>query len=305
MNIFVAATMGDDGPDMSLFDFSSSDDEGKPKAKDKDAAQSSDSKAILKRHRQEEQQIRTEAKAKVRSIPKGDREAKQKADEELEKALAEMSARHAQELATAEGADGTAAIQAGMAGMGVSGGGKSGKKKSKKEKAEEEERAREKRISDHHAGAGPSERDVELGKLEAILSPLGLAVHDIAADGHCLYRSLAHQLQAGGEPIDFTQCRADIAAYMRKHPHDFEPYLEEGCTDFGAYCETVEHSSEWGGQLEIAALAHARKRKVTVYSADAPALTAGEEYDDESPILLAFHRHYFGLGAHYNAVVPK
>ena len=144
--------------------------------------------------------------------------------------------------------------------MGVSGGGKSGKKKSKKEKAEEEERAREKRISDHHAGAGPSERDVELGKLEAILSPLGLAVHDIAADGHCLYRSLAHQLQAGGEPIDFTQCRADIAAYMRKHPHDFEPYLEEGCTDFGAYCETVEHSSEWGGQLEIAALAHARKQ---------------------------------------------
>jgi OTU domain-containing protein 6 len=120
-----------------------------------------------------------------------------------------------------------------------------------------------------------------------------------------LYRSLAHQLQAGGEPIDFTQCRADIAAYMRKHPHDFEPYLEEGCTDFGAYCETVELSSEWGGQLEIAALAHARKRKVTVYSADAPALTAGEEYDDESPILLAFHRHYFGLGAHYNAVVPK
>ena len=92
----------------------------------------------------------------------------------------------------------------------------------------------------------------------------------------------------------------DVAAF-----EELPAFTEEGCTDFGAYCETVEHSSEWGGQLEIAALAHARKRKVTVYSADAPALTAGEEYDDESPILLAFHRHYFGLGAHYNAVVPK
>jgi len=173
------------------------------------------------------------------------------------------------------------------------------------QKAEEEERAREKRIADHHAGAGPSEREIELGKLEALLTPLGMQLQDIPADGHCLYRSLAHQLQAGGEPVEFQQCRKDIASHMRAHPNDFAPYLED-CADLSAYCETVEHSNEWGGQVEITAFAHARKRKVVVFSADAPhTLTTGEEYDDPCPINLAYHRHYFGLGEHYNAVVPK
>jgi len=321
--------MADDGPDMSLFDFGDSDEEdAKPKSKKAapsassptaaGAAESSDdAKAILKRHRQEEQQIRTDAKAKVRGIPKGDRAAKQAADDELEAALEEMRSRHANELAAVAGADGAATLEAGVAGMSVSGGGgggngngngnggKGGKKKSKKQKADEAERAREQRIADHHAGAGPSERDIESGKLDAILAPLGLAVHEIPADGHCLYRSLAHQLQVSGEVADFLQCRKDIAAYMRAHPDDFAPYLEEGCPDLNAYCEVVESSNEWGGQLEITALAHARKRTITVYAADAPPLHTGEEYEDPSPILLAFHRHFYGLGEHYNAVGPR
>ena len=178
-------------------------------------------------------------------------------------------------------------------------------KKSKKQKAEEAERAREQRIADHHAGAGPSERELEMGKLDAQLKPLGLAVSEIPADGHCLYRSLAHQLQAQGESCDFAQCRAEIASYIRTHPSDFVPYLAaEGYTDLEAYCVTVEHSNEWGGQVEITALAHARKRQVTVFSADAPPLHTGVEYKSEGPpIDLAYHRHYYGLGEHYNAVV--
>jgi len=44
---------------------------------------------------------------------------------------------------------------------------------------------------------------------------------------------------------------------------------------------------------------------VVVYSADAPDLLTGEEYDSNGPRLhLAYHRHYFGLGEHYNALIP-
>ena len=66
----------------------------------------------------------------------------------------------------------------------------------------------------------------------------------------------------------------------------------------------VEGSNEWGGQLEITALAHARKACVTIFSADTPPLTTGEEYKGRGlKIELAYHRHYYGLGEHYNSVV--
>ena len=57
-------------------------------------------------------------------------------------------------------------------------------------------------------------------------------------------------------------------------------------------------------QVEITAFCHARRRCVVVFSADAPQLLTGEEYDRaELPRLkLAYHLHYYGLGAHYNSV---
>jgi len=67
----------------------------------------------------------------------------------------------------------------------------------------------------------------------------------------------------------------------------------------------VELSSEWGGQLEITAIAHASRRCIAVHSADAPLLLTGAEYEGNGPRLqLAYHRHYYGLGEHYNALVP-
>ena len=83
------------------------------------------------------------------------------------------------------------------------------------------------------------------------------------------------------------------------------PLPETGATDLGAYCTTVESSSEWGGHLEIVALSHSRKRTVAVYSADGPPLLMGEQYADDGPRLtVAYHRHYYGLGEHYNSTTP-
>jgi OTU domain-containing protein 6 len=43
-----------------------------------------------------------------------------------------------------------------------------------------------------------------------------------------------------------------------------------------------------------------------VFSATAPLLVTGEEYADNGPRLeLCYHKHYYGLGEHYNAVVPS
>ena len=190
------------------------------------------------------------------------------------------------------------------------------KAEKRRQKQEQEERERAQRIADEKAGAGPSQRDVELEQISAQLAPLGLAVAEVAADGHCLYRSLAHRLQAAGEAADFADCRRAAADYIRAHPSDFLPYLqaeEDGPAaralasgGLEGYCALVEGSSEWGGQLEITAIAHAKKRCIAVYSAGAPKpLLTGEEYEgDGRPRLdLSYHRHYYALGAHYNAVV--
>ena len=300
----------DDGVDLG-FELEGDDDDG-----DANATATIDKAAITKRHRQEEQQLRAEAKQKIFGIPKGDKAARQAAEEERDAALEAMRQRHAAELGEDPAVESAVAgvaslgIKSGGGGGGGGGGGKSagggGKKKSKSQKRDEAERAREQRIADTHAGAGPSQREEEMKKLNAQLGPLGLALCEIPADGHCLYRSLAHQLQLGGDPAcDFQVCRREIANHMRAHANDFLPFLAEtGATDIESYCAVVEGTNEWGGQLEITALAHARRACVTVYSADAPPLTTGDEYAATgTKIELAYHRHYYGLGEHYNAIV--
>eukprot|EP00966_Prymnesium_polylepis_P282828 6535048-Prymnesium_polylepis.1 len=79
----------DDGPDLSCFDFGDDSDGGK-------AEESRE--VVLKRHRQEEQQLRTEAKARKHAIHKADKAARAEADAALEAALEEMRQRHAREL---------------------------------------------------------------------------------------------------------------------------------------------------------------------------------------------------------------
>ena len=58
--------------------------------------------------------------------------------------------------------------------------------------------------------------------------------------------------------------------------------------------------------MEITALANAHKRCVAVYSADAPVLVTCPEHEAQGgKLCLAYHKHYYGLGAHYNSVVPE
>lgn len=68
------------------------------------------------------------------------------------------------------------------------------KARKKRERQREKEAEMERRIAEETANAGPSMRGVEMDQLQAILTPLNLAVRHIEADGHCMYRSIAAQL---------------------------------------------------------------------------------------------------------------
>jgi hypothetical protein len=216
-----------DGPDLSCFDFGSGSEDGEaePPSSAKAAASTdsaaagtgsaaADVKALTKRHRQEEQRLRTEAKEKKFSLSKADRAARAAADDELERLLAEMRQRQAAELAEAgvepaSEADGALAQLSLGESSGGGGGGGSAKKGSKaakqRAKREEEERNREKRMRDVKANAGPSLREEELRRLEKVLAPRGLRVYDIAADGHCERTALACWREAQGGVYKQTQ----------------------------------------------------------------------------------------------------
>lgn len=76
---------------------------------------------------------------------------------------------------------------------------------------------------------------------------------------------------------------------------------------YGDYVNQVRNTAEWGGHLELRALSLALDRPIHVYSVQSGAeplkIDAGAGNDD-SPIRLSYHLHYYALGEHYNQVVP-
>ena len=98
-------------------------------------------------------------------------------------------------------------------------------------KKEAEERERDARIAEEKSHAGPSAGEVEAGRLRAALAPLGLKIAQIKADGHCLYRSIAHQLALkpvpGDAPLDHASLRRACAEVMRADERDYRPFLPE------------------------------------------------------------------------------
>lgn len=184
-------------------------------------------------------------------------------------------------------------------------------------KKEAEERERDARIEEEKANAGPSEREDEEKILRALLAPRGRAIAEIKADGHCMYRSVEHQLQVRGDggvgvPTDHVSLRRITADRLRADEWEYRPFAEEFAEETPAanegwakYCDDVEKTAAWGGQLELGALAKALRRSIVVFSARMPAVTMGEEFASEggTPLLVCYQRHAFGLGEHYNSIV--
>ncbi|KAI9474238.1 MAG: hypothetical protein EXX96DRAFT_581129 [Benjaminiella poitrasii] len=125
---------------------------------------------------------------------------------------------------------------------------------------------------------------------------------------YSLYNAFSDQLKTRHQQeTDYKELRRSAAEYMRNNPDDFMPflYLEEG-TDFNKYCDDIENTACWGGQLEILALARAKQVPVDIIQYDGPMIKICEdEYPDKAPIKLAYHKHLYSLGAHYNSLADQ
>jgi OTU domain-containing protein 6 len=195
----------------------------------------------------------------------------------------------------------------------------------KRERARQEERTRDESIANEDANAGPSPRDIEMNALMERLAPQNLIIHEVEADGHCLYRAVAAQCRllqlpswtenndTDGHEISasFHQIRRLCATTLRESAEVYLPFCEfddeKGIVDFESYVYSVENSAEWGGHLELRVLSKALGRPIHVYSIQSQhPLVVEEETTDGSilePIRLSYHLHYYALGEHYNHVV--
>ncbi|KAK2000200.1 OTU-domain-containing protein [Colletotrichum falcatum] len=149
-----------------------------------------------------------------------------------------------------------------------------------------------------------------------------LAEKEIAPDGHCLFSAVADQLAHKGIPLGgsadaaqqqqpYKVVRRAAAEWMVSHPDDFAPFLEE---DLEAYARKIRDTAEWGGQLELAALANVYGVEIRVVQdgrTERIGPSAGDDADgaaSEEPgagrkeIWLAYYRHGYGLGEHYNSL---
>lgn len=120
------------------------------------------------------------------------------------------------------------------------------------------------------------------GKLEAGLrgrAPEHFRVHQVAADGRCLFRALAVglarasgvALSAGEEVAEADGLRALAAGALcgRQVRPEFSAALFSVRAEFGedisGYCERVRSPSFWGGHAELIVLSRLLERSIVVY----------------------------------------
>jgi len=159
----------------------------------------------------------------------------------------------------------------------------------------------------------PDQKAVERTKMLTQFKAKGLVEKSIRPDGHCLFSAVADQLSQLGIPLGAesdAQIREDqrykvvrkaAARYIEGHPDDFVAWLDE---PLDQYVEKIRDTAEWGGHLELLALAKTYNVEICVLQDGIaqniePGLEGAKEPEK---IWLAYYRHNFGLGEHYNSL---
>jgi OTU domain-containing protein 6 len=145
-----------------------------------------------------------------------------------------------------------------------------------------------------------------------------LALHEIRANGHCLYAAVADQLHSrelGVKPriqvtiIDkevfkgeeYRKVRNAAADWIEAHTDDFAGFTEDPLPE---HIRKIRDTGEWGGHLELLALARTYGIRICVLHSDGRVDKIEPEgaSKDLEDIWLGYYKHSHGLGEHYNSL---
>jgi OTU domain-containing protein 6 len=159
----------------------------------------------------------------------------------------------------------------------------------------------------------PDPKAVERELLLKEFKSKGLVEKAIRPDGHCLFSAVADQLAQVGIPLGaeaeddlkenqrYKLVRKAAARYIEGHPDDFAAFLDE---PLDQYVTKIRDTAEWGGHFELLALAKTYNIEISVLqTGGSQVIEPGLERSSEpEKIWLAYYRHGFGLGEHYNSL---
>ncbi|KAG2418138.1 hypothetical protein HFD88_001239 [Aspergillus terreus] len=198
------------------------------------------------------------------------------------------------------------------------------------------EQAAQAEIAAEEAAKQTDHRGNEKDVMDGVFKRLDLSQVEINPDGHCLYSAIAYELEELGLGLKpdasrivlnpptlsrietvaspkhdgYRAVRAVTADFITQHKDDFEPFMEE---PLDQYTHKIKLTAEWGGQLELQAIARAYGVDINVIQGDGriEKIEAGDVQDLEAEerarrvIWLAYYRHTYGLGEHYNALTKR
>ncbi|XP_012554257.1 deubiquitinase OTUD6B isoform X2 [Hydra vulgaris] len=183
------------------------------------------------------------------------------------------------------------------------------KAQKRRDKKEASNRELNIRIANGEKEAVNHSRNIEASQFEKLLFEKNLKIIEINPDGNCLYNSIAFLFNGSTTEDGMLQLRERTSSYMLEHIEDFLPFSTNNVTgdimeedEYTKYCHDIRYTNLWGGQLELRAISQIYKQPIEILQASNPPLMIGEEFDKQ-PIRLSYHRHQYGLGEHYNAVV--
>lgn len=176
-------------------------------------------------------------------------------------------------------------------------------------RAAEQEAAAQK--AEEEASHMTDHRAKESEYMKKMFTTHGLVEKDIEPDGHCLFSAVADQLSQNGIPSgrtdssepEYRTVRRAAAAFMTENEGDFAPFVEG---DLGTHVVRIRDTAEWGGEMELMALARRYGVEIRVVQ-DGRMERIGEEEGRETGkvLWLAYYRHGYGLGEHYNSLRRK
>ncbi|CAG7819591.1 unnamed protein product [Allacma fusca] len=280
--------------------------------------------AIIRRHRREKKELQGKILSMKKLVTKNDKKKKKELAEEIAKLEEDLENRHKAELNTfrpqrekveseedlktaeTEKTDDEVYSVDSKTDCSDEQKGKMSKAQKRREKKAAQEKERQLRVEQESAilleGADWKAEDE---KLVEILSALSLQVYEIPSDGHCLYRAVSHQLSHHNESLSVEELRSLTAQHLLEHKADYVHYLDgidPESDGYETYCNKIENTAAWGGDIELRAISQILKRPIRVVQANGPSITFGEEFDREV-LTLTYHRHKLKLGAHYNSVI--
>ncbi|XP_078731944.1 deubiquitinase OTUD6B-like [Lampetra fluviatilis] len=283
---------------------------------------------LSQRHKREKRELQGRVQAMKNAVPKNDKKRRKQLADEVAQTEAELEARHERErlVLAGERSESQAAtvgsVLDALASVELTSvaedAGKTetqlrvSKAQKRRDKKAASEREREARIATAELNElTHGARHLEGRRVADLLAARGLHARPVPPDGHCMYAAVRHQLEArAGPALSVAELRACAASYIRQHRDEFAPFLTQAGTgeaytdeEFDKYCDEVEKTAAWGGQLELRALSHALEMPLEVVQASAPPITIGDEYH-VPPITLIYMRHAYGLGEHYDSVEP-